>query len=333
MIISLIFSSLVAFFITLFVTPHFINYFKSLGFVGIDVHKKEKPKVAEMGGVPVIFGFLAGIFLFIWLQVFFYGKTKNLVEMFASISTILIIFIIGFLDDISSVARKGKKKKSGLKQWQKPLLTLPASIPLIAIMAGNSVLHIPFIGPVDTGILYPLLIVPIAVVGASNAINMLAGLNGLEAGMSSVLLFFLGIYSFLHGSFYPAVLALCFAFSLFAFLIYNKYPAKIFPGDSLCYSAGACVAAVTITANIEKYALLCFLPWFFELILKMRTRFKGESFGKLTEDGRLIAPEKCTSLTHVVMKLGKFGEKGVVAFLIIIEIILCVLAWFVVGVL
>ncbi len=333
MLLSLILATVVSFLSTIVILPHFIRYFKELGFVGIDVHKKEKPKVAEMGGVPVIFGFLFGIFFFIWIRVFFYGTTKNLVEMFASISTILIIFVIGFLDDISSVARKGKKKKSGLKQWQKPLLTFPASIPLIAIMAGNSVLHIPFIGPVDTGILYPLLIVPLAVVGASNAINMLAGLNGLEAGMSGVLLFFLGIYSLLHGSPYPAILALCFAFSLFAFLIYNKYPAKIFPGDSLCYSAGACVAAVTITASIEKYALLCFLPWFFELILKMRTRFKGESFGKLAKDGTLIAPEKCTSLTHIVMKLGKFSEKGVVVFLILAEILLCILAWFIVGVL
>ncbi|MDP2841599.1 MAG: hypothetical protein Q8O17_04910 [Candidatus Methanoperedens sp.] len=41
----------------------------------------------------------------------------------------------------------------------------------------------PFLGTLDIGLLYPLLIIPIGMIGASNAFNMLAGYNGLEAGM------------------------------------------------------------------------------------------------------------------------------------------------------
>ncbi len=327
MSLSLLIAVIFSFVTTFFLTPKFIAYLKFIGLTGKDMQKPKKPSVPEMGGPAVIAGFLAGIFLFIWIKVFLYGKLNGLVELFAAITTVLIIFIIGMLDDISAV-RKSNGKRIGLKQWQKPLFTLPASVPLVAIMAGNSTISLPFFGSVDVGIFYPLVLVPIGVVGASNAINMLAGLNGLEAGLGAVLTGALGIYAYLNGNLLVAAFALTFASALLAFLYYNWYPAKIFPGDSLCYAIGAVVASIAILGNMEKFALYCFIPWFLEFILKARARFRAESFGKLRKDGTLQAPyTKVYSLTHVFMKLGKFRESEIVMLLIIFEIIIVLFAF------
>ncbi len=329
---SLLVACAASFAVTLAVTPWFAGYLKSLGLTGRDMQKPGKPSVPEMGGPCVIAGFLAGIFLFIWIKVFLHGRIEGLVEIFAGITTVLIIFIIGMLDDISAV-KKTQGKRAGLKQWQKPLLTLPASVPLIAIMAGNSSISLPFIGSVNVGIFYPLVLVPVGVVGASNAINMLAGLNGLEAGTGSVLLFSLGIYAHLCGNYLVSAFALIFAFALLGFLVYNWYPAKIFPGDSLSYAIGAVVAVVAIVGNKEKFAVLCFFPWFLELALKLRSGFRAENFGRLGKDGTLRAPyEKCYSLTHAVMKLGRFRERDVVAILILFEALVCAAAFYLVRV-
>ena len=314
----------------LYLTPKFIRFLEALGITGIDVQKRGRPQIAEMGGPAVLGGFLLGGFFYIGAKVFFYGESAELIEIFAATSTILIVALIGILDDIGSLSSfrtrdsLGNVKRIGLSQWQKPLLTLPAAIPLMAIMAGNSTISIPLIGPTNVGILYPLVLIPLGVVGAANATNMLGGMNGLEAGLGAVLLTALGLYAGSTGSITAMTIALLYAAALLAFLRYNWYPARIMPGDSLTYSIGAVVATVAILGNIEKYALYCFLPWFIELVLKARSRFKAQSFGILQADGTLSAPyEHRYSLTHVVMKLGRFTEKEVTAILVLSEVIIC----------
>ncbi|TRZ54592.1 hypothetical protein D4Q76_02155 [archaeon] len=327
--ISMALAVIVSFAAALFITPKFIRFLEAAGITGKDIQKREKPTIAEMGGPAVLTGFLAGIFFFIWAkvflykEVFLYGEDKILVELFAGITTILIITIIGMFDDLSGLARRdkidnfGNLKRIGLKQWQKPLLTLPAAIPLMAIMAGDTSLTVPLLGQMNVGIFYPLLIVPIAIVGASNATNMLAGMNGLESGLGAVLLATLGAYAYLHNEIAAAMIAFTFAAALLGFLWFNKYPARIMPGDSVPYAIGAVVAVVAIIGNMEKFALYVFALWFVEFILKLRSGFKAESFGVLQPDGTLKAPyPKIYSLTHAVMKLRPMKEWKVVAILI-----------------
>ena len=330
--IALILSLIIGFLVTFLITPKTIIFLERIGIVGTDIQKFNRPKIAEMGGLPVLMGFLSAVFTFVWINTFIIKSQSSLIGIFAGISTILIITLIGMLDDMSTLMKRpvGRFKKIGLKQWQKPLLTLPAAIPLMAIMAGSSQMSVPFIGPVDFGILYPLILVPIAIVGSSNAFNMLAGLNGLEAGLGTVLLSTLGIYAYTIGEIQASIIALSIAVSLLAFLFYNWNPAKILPGDSLVYMIGASVAIVAVIGNMEKIALLAFLPWFFEFLLKARSRFKAESFGRIEKDGILTAPyKKIYSLTHIPMKLGKFSEQTITSILIITEALLCVfLLWF-----
>ncbi len=333
-------ASAVSFLASLSVLPVFIRFLEAAGIVGTDIQKINKPRIAEMGGPVVIAGFLAGIFLFIWLNIFVFAQRIDVLGIFAGISTILMIMVIGMIDDISTLSktREGGKgferyKRVGLKQWQKPLLTLPAAIPLMAIMAGDSTMVIPFIGTVNLGILYPLVIVPLGVVGASNAINMLAGFNGLEAGLGFVALASLSVFGYINGELAAAAIAAVMASAVLAFLVFNWYPAKIMPGDSFVYALGATIAVVAIIGNMEKFALYVFAPWLLEFLLKCRSGFKAENFGYLCKDGTLKTQyPKSYSITHLVMKSGRFKEWQVSAIIIAAEVVVCLLAFAVSGV-
>jgi UDP-N-acetylglucosamine--dolichyl-phosphate N-acetylglucosaminephosphotransferase len=321
---SIIVSSVFAFVLTYLITPRIKSFLEEAGLVGTDLQKKDKPKIAEMGGLVVVFGTIAGLFLFIGINTFLYGQSLSFLQLLAAMLTFLIAGLVGFFDDLSGLAkaREGKKgfesyKRVGIRQWKKALLVIPAAVPLMAIMAGTSTMTFPLIGQVDIGLIYPLIAIPIAVFGAANALNMLAGLNGLEAGTGAVLMLFLGVFSYLHGQSEAAILAFVTFAALLAFLKYNWYPAKIFPGDSLTYTVGAIAAAIAIIGNIEKFALMLFAPWFLELFLKARSKFKAESFGQLQSDGTLKAPyPKVYSITHIVMKLGRFKERQISAIIV-----------------
>lgn len=329
--LSIIIPCLIAFLGTFFVTPYFIKKLRLEGIVGHDQMKKGKPKIPEMGAPSVIFGFISGIFAYIFAQTFFIQtmSSNQLLYLLAAITTIIILAFIGVLDELTCLIKEnqGKKgfkafKRIGLKKRTQTLLPLPAAIPLIAVSAGVTALTIPIFGYFDFGIIYPLIIIPLAITGAANATNMLAGFNGLETGIGIVLLSFLGYFAYISNSFSAALLAFVFAASLIAFLIYNWYPAKIFPGG-LTYVIGAAIATVAIIGQIQRFALLCFAPFFIELILKAKTKFKAENFGTLQKDGTLKAPKKAGSLTHVVMKMGKFKEHQVSTILILSFAVWC----------
>ena len=197
---------------------------------------------------------------------------KNLALLLASLSSILIVTFVGFFDDV--LVRKDKVESHGLRQWQRPLLTLLAAFPLmVASVTNNTDLFIPFLGNVDFGIIYPLVLLPIGVVGASNMVNLFAGFNGLEAGMGVIYIGMLGLYAFIHNNFIAALIALMTLFALLGFIFYNWYPAKILVGDSLTYLLGGVVAVIAIVGNMELVTVIASIPFFVEFVLKLRSKF------------------------------------------------------------
>ncbi len=324
-------SAAAAFLATYLVAPKIISFFKNVGITGQDIHKKGRPEVAEMGGFIALIGFILGMMLFIASAVFV--MDVDVTKALAATLTITLITMIGMLDDLTSLLPRKKTtgsfvKKLGFRQRHKFLLPLPAAVPLMAVNAGVSTMHLPLFGEINLGVLYPLVIVPLAVFGAANATNMLAGLNGLSASLGVLLLGSLGIFAYIKGEFIAAALALIFAASLLAFLRYNWCPAKIFPGDSLDYTIGAVAASVAIIGNIERFALVAFFPWFIEFALKAKKRFHAESFGLLQKNGTLKAPDnEINSLTHIPMKLFHATEKKVVLSILCFEAVMCAIAF------
>lgn len=290
---------LIGFFITLFSLPLWIKRAKKAGLVGKDVHKKSNKLIAESGGLLVLGGFIFGVLSYIALKTFYFDSSEKLIEIFALISVILIIGIIGFIDDILGW-------KIGLNRKTRILFLLFSAIPLMVINAGESNMM-----GIEFGLLYPLFFIPLGIIGASATYNFLAGYNGLETSQGILILIALSIVTWITGSTWLSVIILIMVACLVAFYLFNKYPAKIFPGDILTYSVGALIATTTILGNIEKITVFFFIPYIIETGLKVRGRLKKESFARLEEDGSLeLKYNKIYSLTHLsIFVLKKFKKK------------------------
>ncbi len=332
--LTLVGAAALSFAVTFIVVPFFNQYMKNIGVVGYDIMKKEKIPVADMGGPGVITGFLMGVFYYIAIEQFISKELEGLKFILATLSTVLIITLIGVFDTLTALAKEREGsgefeqyKKVGIPRWLYFFIPLPAAVPLMAVNAGVTKLTIPFMGRLDFGILYPLLLIPIAVLACSNATNFLAGFNGLEPGLGFVLHISIGLYAYQRGQYNAAMIALCFAFALLGFLRYNWYPSVVFPGD-LNYTIGAVYACVTVVGNMEKFAILGFTLYIIEAFLKAASKFEAESYGILQSDGTVKPREdKIRGLTHLVMKMGDFTEPQVTSILIGLQVLVSVLSF------
>jgi UDP-N-acetylglucosamine--dolichyl-phosphate N-acetylglucosaminephosphotransferase len=141
---------------------------------------------------------------------------------------------------------------------------------------------------------------------------MVAGYNGLEAGMGIIMLSALGYYAFLTNEKSAMILAICMVGALVAFLYFNWYPARVFPGDTMTYPVGALIACVAILGNMEKIAVAIFLPYAFDFIIQAAGGFRKEAFARVNEDGSLEKPYKgIYHLTHLAIAVLKRMKQNV----------------------
>lgn len=318
MVFGVFFSIAIVFFSALIVCciilPFLIRRMHFRKIVGVDMNKFSKPRIAEMGGISVLFGFSFATMIAIFLFTYFRLIEINLTIFLAAFITVVLIGFLGLVDDLI-----GWKK--GIRQYQHALFPLFAALPLMAVKAGTVQMAFPFIGAVYLGILYSLLLVPIGITGASNAFNMLAGMNGLEAGLGIIVFstaLFISLYT---GSIEAALIASAMLGALIAFLYFNWFPAKIFPGDSLTLMMGAGLAAIVIIGNMEKIGLMLISLYFVEFLFKAKHFFQAESFGIPQKNGTLKPNPKGGSLTHWVMRRGNFSEKQVVLIILGMQVV------------
>ncbi len=330
--ILLLFSFIISFVLTFITMPFWIRKAKAAGLIWEDMNKPGFPKnVAGSGGVVVVMAFIIGVLYYIAIRTFFIREPNSInLEIFALLSVVLILSIVGIIDDLLGWRNKGLSKRTRI------LLAFIASIPLVVINAGSSVMNFPFLGNVNFGFFYPLVLIPIGIVGATTTYNFLAGYNGLEAGQGILILGFLSFVAYITGSAWLAVVGLVMVAALAGFWFYNRYPAKVFPGDSLTWTIGSLIAGMAILGNFEKIAAFVFIPYILETGLKIRGKLKKQSFAKPNKDGSLEVPyNKIYGLEHLAICIlkeikpsKKVYEKDVVYFIHGFQIILIILAYF-----
>ncbi len=282
------------------------------------MNKFDKPEVAEMGGISVMFGFSIGIITSIFISTYLELIEINLTVFLAMFMTVLLIGFIGLVDDLI-----GWRK--GIRQWQHALFPVFAALPLMAISAGDTNMSIPFIGILDLGIFFSLIIIPFGITGASNAFNMLAGMNGLEGGLGVLIISTLAYFSLMTGNIEVFFFLIAMLAAIIAFLKFNWFPAKIFPGDSLTLMLGATIAASVIVGSIEKIGVMLMALFFIELIFKAKHKFQSHCFGLPQKDGTLKPRPEGGSLTQWIMKQGTFTEKQVTGIILSSQAGICVL--------
>ena len=201
--------------------------------------------------------------------------------------------MIGLLDDQLDFSNRAKV-----------ILPMVATIPMIAVSIGTPTMNIPFIGTVNFGIVYALIIVPLMMTFIIDSTNMYGGMNGLEVGLSSINASGLILYVLLipimqayrwWQRWAPAwIIAAALLGASLGFLIFNKYPAKVLPGDVGRLPLGAAMAAALIIGNMDRLAILMYTPFAINFILYLvyriyvkRNNTGWEKFAKPRDDGSL----------------------------------------------
>ncbi|MEM4262232.1 MAG: hypothetical protein QXY98_00665, partial [Thermoplasmata archaeon] len=165
---------------TVLLAKPIIRRMKERGIVGIDWNKKDRPEIAELGGFSILFGFPIGIAIATGVLKLF--GTFVATTIIATIGVMFIAGIIGILDDISDIPQRVKA-----------IIVAFAALPLIIAGTGETMISLPFGFVLDFSgsealkLIFWVVVVPIGITGAANAVNMSAGYNGLETGQVAIM--------------------------------------------------------------------------------------------------------------------------------------------------
>lgn len=173
-------------------------------------------------------------------------------DTFIMLLVTLLFGLLGFLDDYIKVA---KKHNLGLRAWQKLVLQILIAAGLAVYMAefsgyGTDV-WIPFINRyVDFGWLY-IPFVAFVVVAMANAVNLTDGLDGLSSGVTALVAFFFAIVGMQFGHDSATIFCCALTGACLGFLVFNRYPAKLFMGDTGSMALGGALASAAIIMKVE----------------------------------------------------------------------------------
>jgi len=234
----------IGFAITITIIPFIIKFMKRKGYIGIDIHKNAKTEVAESGGIALVIGISCTSILLIIFFPNFYN------EILIFILTVVLSGVIGFIDD-----------RVRLRSRYKVILTIFTGI-LIFLANLFGFIHIepptiPFLGKLRLNLVYPI-VVPIIVAVFANTVNMLEGYNGEGSGTAIIALISLFVCSIIWDSAEGMLFTVISLAVLIPFYSYNKFPARIFPGDVGTLSIGAMFASIALIGSLEA-AVFCTL--------------------------------------------------------------------------
>ncbi|XP_050673941.1 UDP-N-acetylglucosamine--dolichyl-phosphate N-acetylglucosaminephosphotransferase [Leptidea sinapis] len=282
-LIILTFISSVAYFITDELIPKLKELFIKAGLYGIDLCKTSKDKVPEALGVVSGCTFLVTSFLFIPIV---FGNNlmdvksfphSEFAELLAALLSICCMLLLGFADDVLDL------------RWRyKLLLPTIASLPLLVVYYVNFnsttiIVPIPLrqiLGTtINIGFVYYIYMGMLAVF-CTNAINILAGINGLEVGQSVIIASSVIIFNILElggdqskAHTFSLYVMIPYLFTTLPLLKHNWYPSKVFVGDTFCYVSGMTFAVVAILGHFSKTVLLFFIPQIFNFIYSVPQLF------------------------------------------------------------
>ena len=195
---------------------------------------------------------MGGIFLIAAIVIATLIRAEFTAEIFVALFIVVGHFILGFLDDYIKVV---KKRNLGLKARQKLLGQIIIAAVTIYIatteLGIETTIWIPlFDATIDLGIFYYVLVL-LVIVGASNAVNLTDGLDGLASGCMAIAASCYGVICLLTGHFNLAIFCAATVGACIGFLRFNFHPAKIFMGDTGSLALGGAFAAMGILTHTE----------------------------------------------------------------------------------
>lgn len=335
--IRIIFSIVTSFLLSMIIAPRVISNLKSRQ-IGQTVREEGVKEHLKKTGVPT----MGGIIILIPLMVTTILWTKLNPFVIIALLTTAGMGFIGFFDDITKVV---KARSLGLTARQKLLgqilvglgaalamiyypelrfeLTLPGEgSPTVQMPA--TVTQLPVIGAFDLGWFYIPFVIAV-IVGATNAVNLTDGLDGLAAGTMTVaanpfLLFsyvcghiifakHLGVL-YIAGSGELAVMSASIVGGCLGFLWHNAHPAAVFMGDTGSLALGGALASIAVCTKTEIF--LAIVGGIF--VLEALSVMLQVSYFKITKGKRIF---RMSPIHHHFELCGWAEEKVVIRFWIV----------------
>lgn len=237
----------VAFIVTIMVTPLVEKIAVRVGAIDIprDGRRAHKKPIPRLGGLAIFFGFIVSVLM----VVFAFGANPavigmSMVQMFALLTGALIVVVIGMIDDTIH-----------LNAFTKLIFQVAAAAAVVFSGIKIEIITNPF-SNVGVTNLHQYISVPLTIlwiVGVTNAINLIDGLDGLAAGISLIASTSLLFISVLSGQSMVAVITATIAGATLGFLPYNFNPARIFMGDTGATFLGFILSVVSIGGTLKAY--------------------------------------------------------------------------------
>ncbi|MEH7109766.1 glycosyltransferase family 4 protein [Bacillus sp. JJ1764] len=271
----------VCFVISVFITPIVKKFALMIGATDRPNQRKVHQTIMpRLGGLAIFLSFIIGIIFL---------KPEN-PAAFAILLGSFIIVITGVLDDMFELPAKYK------------LLGQLIAACVVVFIGGLNVvfINLPFGGQFQFG----LLSVPITIlwiVGITNAINLIDGLDGLAAGVSSIALITISGIAFLQGNLYVVAVGLIVLVSILGFLFYNFHPASIFMGDTGALFLGYIISVLSLLG----FKNITFISFIIPVII-LGVPISDTFFAilrRIINKKPLSAPDK-SHLHHCMLRMG-----------------------------
>lgn len=332
----------ISFGITFYLMPIFIRKLEENGDVVRDMYKRFKHDVPTKGGLVVLFSIYLTVVI---VPVFFriLNKINTDVEVPKTLSPtdqailllIMMFALYGIIDDLMNVGRPAKVA-----------LPLLFSLPLIVVVTPNS-LTLPILGEIDfnDGITVPIIgsmkyaritryvVMPIYIMVVANLMNMHSGFNGLQSGLSLIILASLLIKSVMEDLEESIITLGALTGAMGAFWLFNRYPSKVFEGNIGALAVGAGIGSIIVVNGFIVAGFIMLIPhtvnfimyvyWRTMRILRPEERKYGlGKFGTLLADGCLDVPNPFT-LKWVFPFYFKMNERNATWAMYGVTIVFC----------
>lgn len=228
------------------------------------IHKVPMPR---LGGLAIYLAFLLGYML--------YGEVST--QMLSILIGGFLLILIGFIDDINSVPARYK------------LIVQIVAATIVVLYGDLSFSEVSLLGhKIYFNEFWGSLSSIIFIVAITNAINLIDGLDGLAAGISSIYFLTIAIIAFILNRIggLDVIISLIMLGATLGFLVHNFPPAKIFMGDSGSLFLGFMISVIallgykvtTFTSLIVPIVILA-IPIFDTIFAILRRLLKGQNIG------------------------------------------------------
>ena len=242
-------AGMAAMLICIFLGPRFIEYLRLKEF-GQQIREEGPEEHHEKAGTPT----MGGLIVFTALAVPYLVLSERDIASLAVFGVALGCAALGFVDDVTKLA---KRRSLGLSARWKLVFQFGLAVALYYVareeVGLDSVIEFRvFDAELDIPDGVYLILIFLVIAGASNAVNLTDGLDGLAAGCCAiVLLSYTAITFVTNEQENLALLSACLVGACVGFLWFNAFPASIFMGDTGSLGLGGAIGALAVMTQTE----------------------------------------------------------------------------------